>query len=137
MIGDPGSLLNGGANINNPGYRQFLKELEIPNPAGIFVFLDEHPDSINDGYFLDLWPAKSGNYYAPAQMEWTDLPAANHNGSGSFSFADGHTEIHRWLYGGTVRPPVPGGASLPFYVDSDDGADLYWVLQHMSITAGQ
>ena len=30
---------------------QFLKAGSIPNPAGLFVTLDEHPDSINDGYF--------------------------------------------------------------------------------------
>jgi prepilin-type N-terminal cleavage/methylation domain-containing protein/prepilin-type processing-associated H-X9-DG protein len=135
MIGDPGNLLTAGANINNPSYRQFLKDSEIPSPSSIFVFLDEHPDSINDGYFIDLWPNKTGGY-DDAQWEWTDLPASYHNGGGSFSFADGHTEIHHWVSDGTVRPPVQYGADLPFGVDYKNIADLYWVLEHESVPAG-
>jgi len=136
MIGDPGNLLTAGANINNPGYRQFLKDTEIPSPSSIFVFLDEHPDSINDGYFIDLWPTKTGYDDDDAQWQWTDLPASYHNGGGSFSFADGHTEIHHWVSDGTVRPPVQYGAHLPFGVDYNNTADLYWVLKHESVPAG-
>ena len=39
-----------GANNIYPDYRQFLKAGSIPNPSGLFVTLDEHPDSINDGF---------------------------------------------------------------------------------------
>jgi len=137
MVGDPGNLLVGGANINNPGYSQFLKDSDIPSPSGIFVFLDEHPDSINDGYYLDLWPVKSSGYNSSsAQWEWIDLPASYHNGGASYSFADGHTEIHHWACASTVRPAVPGGAGLPFWVAANDDADLYWVLKRMSTVAG-
>lgn len=34
----------GGENVNNPGYRQFLKIDQIPQPTEIFVFLDENPE---------------------------------------------------------------------------------------------
>ena len=46
MIGDAGNFSTNGVNINNPGYIQFFKITQIPQPADIFVFLDEHPDSI-------------------------------------------------------------------------------------------
>ena len=40
------------ATLNNPGYRQFFKLEQMPQPTEIFVFLDEHPDTINDGFYL-------------------------------------------------------------------------------------
>ena len=83
MVGDPGTLLNGGVNVNNPTYRQFLKDTDIPKPSEIFVFLDEHPDSINDGYFIDKAPT-TGGYNGVPDLEWTDLPASYHNGGASF-----------------------------------------------------
>ena len=33
---------------------------------------------------------------------WRDLPASYHNGCGSFSFADGHSEVHKWMVRGGV-----------------------------------
>ena len=36
-----------------PAYRQFLKLTTTPNPVNYFVMLDEHSDSLNDGYFLN------------------------------------------------------------------------------------
>ena len=32
-------------------YRQWLKLSSVPRPSNYFVTIDEHPDSINDGYF--------------------------------------------------------------------------------------
>ena len=53
MVGDVGPYTAKGYNVNNPGYQQYFKLSQITRPADIFVFLDEHPDSINDGYFLN------------------------------------------------------------------------------------
>ncbi len=71
MIGDAGDLSVTGYNRNNPDYVQFFNMSSIPEPAKIFVFLDEHPDSINDGYFIN-----KADYW-----EWIDLPASYHNGA--------------------------------------------------------
>ncbi len=130
MVGNPGSsLLQGGVtNINNPSYVQFLKESDIPTPSFIYVFVDEHCDSINDGYFL---PTPSDSY---SEMEWLDLPASYHNGGGSFSFADGHTEIHRWVCDSTHQPNRAFGATLPLLLRlPQDRTDLNWVLQRTSV----
>jgi prepilin-type N-terminal cleavage/methylation domain-containing protein/prepilin-type processing-associated H-X9-DG protein len=123
MVGDAGDFSTNGFNINNPEYTQFFKITQIPQPVEIFVFLDEHPDSINDGYFLER------DYYP----EWHDLPASYHNGSAAFSFADGHSSLHRWTQPDTYRPPIPDGANLPISVSSSGNQDLEWVLGHMSV----
>jgi type II secretory pathway pseudopilin PulG len=123
MVGNAGNLSSSGYNLNNPGYVQFFKLASIPDPVGIFVFLDEHPDSINDGYFLNK------AYY----REWIDLPASYHNGAAALSFGDGHSEMHRWVNPATRVPARPDAADLPADVSENQAADLYWVLKHMSV----
>lgn len=127
MVGNPGALLTNGVNANNPYYRQYLKESEIRAPAMTFIFLDEHPDSINDGYFVNITTTNAD------KLEWIDLPASYHNGGGSFSFADGHSEIHRWASELTKRPAVEDGARLPLPIRSTERADFDWVIQRMSV----
>ena len=123
MVGDAGDFSKNGFNTNNPDYLQFFKITQIPQPTEIFVFLDEHRDSINDGYFLER------DYYP----EWHDLPATYHNGVTSFSFADGHSQLHRWMQSGTYRPPLPDAANLPILLSAGQKQDLDWVLDHMSV----
>jgi prepilin-type processing-associated H-X9-DG protein len=138
MVGDAGDLTTNGWNQNNPGYAQFFKLSSIPKPAGIFVFLDEHPDSIKDGYFLDQWPkrAPSSSSYNYEDAEWIDIPASYHNGAGSLSFADGHAETHRWLCSSTLQPARPDVIkSWPLDIPDNETADIYWLLQHMSVVA--
>ncbi len=127
MVGNPGDLLQGKVNVNNPYYVQFLKGSDIRNPADIFVFLDEHPDSINDGYFLG--PSAS-SYYT---LEWDDLPGSYHDGGTSISFADGHAEMHRWADPDTLKPNVAFGAPLPFYPAKGEHTDTEWLVWHRSV----
>jgi prepilin-type N-terminal cleavage/methylation domain-containing protein/prepilin-type processing-associated H-X9-DG protein len=139
MVGNAGAFTASGSNINNPDYKQFFKITQIHRPADIFIFLDEHPDSIEDGYFLNKdTPAANGGYYASnaASDEWTDLPASYHNRSAAFSFADGHVSFHRWLNSNTIRPSAPHAANLPIQIPAtptDESADFDWVIAHMSI----
>ena len=134
MVGNAGDASNNGGNSNNPGYKQFFKTTQIPHPSEIFVFLDEHPDSINDGYFLNKEAAvKYGAYGGSSHNEWTDLPASYHNGSAAFAFADGHASLHRWTNPDTVRPAQPNAAALPRAINSNAHSDFDWVMQHMSI----
>ena len=137
MVGDAGDFSTNGFNVNNPDYTQFFKTTQIPQPAGIFVFLDEHPDSIDDGYFLDKSPENGGSY-GPAYQDaqWTDLPASYHNGATAFSYADGHSSLHRWQQPLTIRPPLPNAANLPLPIPASPAAaiaDFDWVMDHMSV----
>jgi len=90
MVGDPGEL----TNRFNPLYVQFYKAADMPSPSGIFVFLDEQADTLNDGFFVNRL-----DDYA-----WGNLPGSYHNGAVNLSFADGHQESHRWVVPETVRP---------------------------------
>ncbi|MDB6109479.1 MAG: hypothetical protein JWR69_1229 [Pedosphaera sp.] len=114
-----------------PAYKQFIKLARIPNPSNIYLFLDEHPDSINDGYFLP----NSGDLFTVATgSAWDDLPASYHNGAGGFSFTDGHSEIHKWR-GGAIRKPIQfaGYTSGPIIQSQQDKEDYNWVAQRTSI----
>ena len=136
MVGNAGAASATGVNVNNPGYRQFFKLEQIPRPTEIFIFLDEHPDSIDDGYFLNKdTPAAAGAYSVPGD-EWLDLPASYHNRSTAFSFADGHAALHRWLKASTIRPPIAHAANLPILIPAtpaDENADFDWAMEHMSV----
>jgi prepilin-type N-terminal cleavage/methylation domain-containing protein len=96
----------------------YIKYSELKRPAMIWVFLDEHPDSINDGCFSTLAPANT----------WNDLPASYHNGACGFAFADGHDEIKKWLDASTKQPVTRtewmGGPGTP-----PNYRDLQWILQ--------
>jgi prepilin-type processing-associated H-X9-DG protein len=126
MVGDAGELSASGSNQNNPGYVQFFKMGLIPKPSEIFVFLDEHPDSINDGYFLNR----------AAERKWIDLPASYHDGAASFAFADGHSRIKKWSVTSTKVAARPDAAILPLYLPKTDVADFNWVIDHMSVDNG-
>ena len=101
---------------NSPPWRMFLKDSDFVQPADTWVFLDEHPDSIND--------AACAVQMAPLDAKTAqiiDFPASYHNGAAGLSFADGHSEVHRWVgsriraaatYTGTMALNVPAGDSL-------------------------
>ena len=132
MVGDAGDVSSTGSNQNNPNYVQFFKLPAIPRPANIFIFLDEHPDSIDDGYFLDQAP--SSYYGGGLDREWIDLPASYHSRGASFSFADGHSELHHWQDPSTTPPSLPDAAQpLPKDVPANEGRDFDWVLYRMSV----
>src|SRR5438876_955691 len=63
-----------------------VSDFVFPGPTDTWVFLDEHPCSINDAGFFNPYPA-----------QWVDQPASYHNAAAGFAFADGHSEIHRWV----------------------------------------
>lgn len=87
-------------------YRTFRKQSDLtqPGPSSTWVFIDEHPDSINDGLFGVYMPNPS-NLWPGGNAAWDDVPASYHNGAGSLSFADGHAEIRKWKDVET-KPPI-------------------------------
>ncbi len=73
--------------------RIFIKEgdLTVPGPAYTWVFIDENPQSINDGWMVE--DPSEPNLNNP---EWVDGPAVYHDGACGISFIDGHSEIKKW-----------------------------------------
>ena len=97
-----------------------------PGPALTFVLLDEWEKSLNDGYFvteMDGWP--SG-----ATTKLVDYPGFAHNRACGFSFADGHSEIHRWRDARTFQPKSP-----PAVVQTPNNPDVMWMQEHSTRVA--
>jgi prepilin-type N-terminal cleavage/methylation domain-containing protein/prepilin-type processing-associated H-X9-DG protein len=121
MLGDVGSFSRYGGNTNNPYYKQFFKMTQVPQPSRIFAFIEEHANSIGDGYFINNGLTNV----------WLRLPAAYHRGAANLAFTDGHLEAHRWLDRSTLLPVNPGAAYLP--VDADGSSDFEWLRARTSI----
>ena len=118
-----------GNHLPWPKYKIYLKESELtsPSPSDMWVLVDENVDGINDGCFAVEMPSS-----APA-TQWIDEPAKSHGNSCGFSFADGHSEIHKWL-----RPEAIHSVD---YIPLSQGAkgislsnpDIQWVAKHTSV----
>ncbi len=107
----------------NSAWAQFLKSSSIRNPANIFVFVDEHPDSLNDGWMVFCTGAN------PAERtQWSDLPASFHNGACGFSFADGHSEIKKWRNSTTLEPVTKNSGKFPKNVGGQID-DITWLAE--------
>ena len=106
------------------GYRLYSKMSDIRVASDIFMFLDEHPDSINDGFFA--YCTADG---PPEVATWSDLPASYHNGAAGFSFADGHSEIKKWL-DGTTKKPITRISMSSSVATLGNIRDISWMLQH-------
>ena len=76
-----------------PTYKNYIRENELttPGPSDMWVLLDEDVDSINDGSFAVHMPSSA------AATTWIDLSAKAHGNACGLPFADGHSEIHKWL----------------------------------------
>ena len=105
-------------------YRVYGKGASIVNPSKTFVFVDEHPDSINDGAFAVIMPTTARGVTSGMIV---DYPASYHNGACGFSFADGHAEIHKWI-GSAIKPPVKNDSGWLSRIDAGDSAkDIEWL----------
>jgi prepilin-type N-terminal cleavage/methylation domain-containing protein/prepilin-type processing-associated H-X9-DG protein len=108
-------------------YRTYKKTADMtqPPPTRLFVLLDEHPDSINDAAFAVQMSGQG------ASLRIIDFPASFHNGACGFGFADGHSEIKKWLDERT-KPPVRYTGSLALNVSSPNNPDVVWMQERAS-----
>lgn len=89
----------------------------LASPTDIFVLVDERPESINDGWlWLSVEGYNSDGSVNISELNVYDLPAIYHNKASSFSFADGHCEIHRWQGGNILNDN-----------------DLVWLMTHATV----
>ncbi len=106
-----------------------LSDLDRAGSSQVFVFIDEHPDSLNYGDF-----AVAMNDGLPTTATYIiDYPASSHNRAGGLSFADGHAEIHRWVDARTVQPVLLKPMTL--VVASPNNLDMVWLSEHTSVRA--
>jgi hypothetical protein len=118
-----------GAGLN---WKIFSKQSDIngPAPVNAWVFIDEHPDSINDGLFRVNLQGVAADYTG-GTYTWNDYPANNHGNIGVLAYADGHAAAHKWTDPALVPNPVKHSkinalaATAPY-------TDLIWLRQATS-----
>ena len=74
----------------------FAKDSDLRRPSELWVMIDEDERSINDGFFLT----------DPGAQTWFDFPAISahrHSFNFTINFADGHSEVWRYLDARTLQ----------------------------------
>ncbi len=101
----------------------YIKQTDLtrPGPSMTYVFLDENPYSINDGWFAED---------PTIPNTWVDKPATYHNNAGGLGFADGHAEIHKWTDPALINfknnPTGDAPATAPYI-------DWNWLVQRATV----
>jgi len=107
--------------------QNILKLSAVPNPATGIVFVEEADSrTYNEG----TWAFNPGT--TPATCEWVDTPACFHLDSSTFSFADSHVEMRRWLEASTIAAGSAASRGLqnPFYWSRHKPVDrdINWII---------
>lgn len=102
--------------------KMIKKRLEIPNPAYRMVFVD-------DGGTITS--ALGGWTVEVTQERWWDPPPVRHGDGTTFSFADGHSEYHKWKDPRTIEfgkriPPTAFSPQQPGNEDIQWAAVSMW-----------
>jgi prepilin-type N-terminal cleavage/methylation domain-containing protein/prepilin-type processing-associated H-X9-DG protein len=99
-----------------------------PGAADTWVFMDEHPDSIDDTL---LYTDDEPSALQTGTGQFTELPASYHNRACGLAFADGHAEIHKWQNAQTMPPIVTENVNESLYrqVPVTSDPDLQWLAQ--------
>ena len=127
-----GPWLDGtGGHIANRPWHTYgkLSNVSTPGPSMVWVFVDEDEFSITLACFNVAMKT------APtSMMNW---PGTYHGNSASFSFLDGHAEVHKWKDARTRNvahamggAPAIGGAITA--QTGPDNSDLLWLQSHTS-----
>jgi len=99
----------------------FYKESDLApiGPVNTWLFIDENPASINDGYFAEYPPPPP-----TPDLNWVDYPATYHNGAGGMAFCDGHAQIKKWTDPVVLSMHTQSPPSLPA---TPGNGDLGWL----------
>jgi len=117
--GRPTKSVNGPWLDGNHGHSQGktwwtygkMSDFNQPGASSTYMLVDENHMSINDAGFATLGPG------AP-NFRMIDWPATYHNMAAGFAFADGHSEIRKWVWPETdlalnKRVFIKGGVRSP------------------------
>ena len=100
-----GTSHGGGRDYPNPTR---TGQIKFPSPSGYIQFIDESEWSMDNSSFdLEVTGTTSGNATINDNLpfknaiRWQNLMTARHNAGAVLSFADGHSELWKW-----VEPPT-------------------------------
>jgi prepilin-type N-terminal cleavage/methylation domain-containing protein len=108
-----------------------VNDLTCPAPASAFIFCDENAESIDDGWFQ----IGGSNSYL-----YENVPASYHGIKGGFSFADGHSEDHKWTSPALTGPPanpVHYNVTIQPLAAGGNTADWQWFIQRCACGPNQ
>jgi prepilin-type N-terminal cleavage/methylation domain-containing protein/prepilin-type processing-associated H-X9-DG protein len=106
-------------------WMEFGKLGSINMASDTWVILDENPFSINDPTFAVAMGAPDAVTGNPTGTKFIDIPASYHGGACGIAFADGHSEVHKWLGAATHITDVPPSGGIP--AAGVDLQDLNWL----------
>jgi prepilin-type processing-associated H-X9-DG protein len=111
--------------LSGGGWRLYFKMSDLidPGPSRTWLLLDMRQDSIDIGNFatdMTGWPN------SPASTGFYDLPGMYHNRACGFSFADGHSEIKRWLDDRTMPALINDGLVFDIF-STPNNRDVIWL----------
>jgi prepilin-type processing-associated H-X9-DG protein len=132
-----GEWLDGGPNAAQTKWRTYAKSTDVRSPAKTIVFLDEHPNSINDAAFaIQCTGNQQNDFWTSAIL--IDYPGNFHNGAADFSFADGHAEIHKWHGNTAKKQPMTIGSNAGIQLrkaasSREDAYDDHWLAENCTV----
>jgi len=97
-----------GVNARYP-LRKKTSDIINPDPSGALVFIDESSKTLEDGYFA-------------IQVDnriWQNDPSDRHGRGANINFADGHSQIYKWLEPQTGKHNYDAPAQKPTDRDFD------------------
>lgn len=112
----------GVASHLSAAYRSFRKTSEIPSPSSTFAFMDVTPQNLCTPAFIVLFPG----------FQFYHVPATHHNRRGVTSFADGHSEAHKWVDSRTFRTAALG-VKIGHNFSSPKNPDLAWIQERTTL----
>jgi prepilin-type N-terminal cleavage/methylation domain-containing protein/prepilin-type processing-associated H-X9-DG protein len=122
----------GGDFRTAPGPTWYGTESQLlePGPTELWVFIDEHPDSIT-GYQFIIRPTPP----LATKIRWLGLPASYHSGGAGLAFADGHAQVKRWVVPSTKQPVTYKSEwwrrfAFQDNLETADFRDCQWLLEH-------
>lgn len=128
-VGNPADMgwSNTKLGMTSGEYRVYYRMADMvnPSPSGIFVFVEEPMDRINDGFFVtDMLT------YPNTTDDLCDFPAQYHNGGANFSFADGHSQMKKWST--PLLLSAPESKTVRKYPTplSTLNPDVFWLMDH-------
>lgn len=110
-----------------------LGDLTGPGPTDVYILLDEHENSINDAHYF---PFDNMNTYN--RNIWLDAPSGRHGNAAGLSFADGHSEIHKWRTPGLSKSVkrADGATDRPYpnipFIGASELQDYLWMTNHIA-----
>ena len=122
-VGD-GIKWNGGLLGSSSGTAFWAKKMSDfmrPGPSDTWVFMDEHPDTIDDGILYTSFSYTNGT------GTLIEYPGSGHAGACGISFADGHAVVHKWQSSQVIVPVTY--TNLPSLI-CNNNPDLAWLAQH-------